>query len=358
MSGKPINEVMEQGPNMLKYDASDNPKPESENTSGRSEAFVKIITKNQKMLSFFQYIESIAESSRPVLITGETGVGKELIAESIHMLSKRKGRLVRVNVAGVGDSVFSDTLFGHIKGAFTGADHIRPGLIEEAAGGTIFLDEIGDLSSESQIKLLRLIQEGEYFPLGHDKVKQTDTRIVASTNADLWALQRVGKFRKDLNFRIRTHHIPVPPLRERKDDIPLLIEYFLSKSAYALKKKKPTYPKELFSLLRTYSFPGNVRELEAMIHDAVSTHISGMLVLNTFETHIQQQHHDNPKSFSETEPDQNVIILFGKELPTLKNANQLLLKEALKRSNGNKTLAAKLLGITRQALSKRLNKED
>ncbi|MDH3567306.1 MAG: sigma 54-interacting transcriptional regulator, partial [Desulfobacteraceae bacterium] len=245
------------------------------------QAFSEIITHNQRMLLVFKYVESIAPSSQPILITGETGVGKELIARSIHTLSKLKGRFVAVNVAGLDDNVFSDTLFGHIKGAFTGAEQDRRGLIERAVGGTLFLDEIGDLNPVSQIKLLRLLQEGEYLPLGQDEAEQTNVRIVASTNENLWSLQRKDKFRKDLNFRLRTHHIHMPHLRERMDDIPLLVRHFLEKSADALKKKVPTPPKELYELLATYSFPGNVRELESMIHDAVSIHSAKILSLDS-----------------------------------------------------------------------------
>jgi transcriptional regulator with GAF, ATPase, and Fis domain len=173
-----------------------------------------------------------------VLITGETGVGKELIARCIHKISGVKGNLVIVNVAGLDDNVFSDTLFGHAKGAFTGADQFRRGLVEQAAGGMLFLDEIGDLSAPSQVKLLRLLQEGEYLPLGQDEPKHTDTYIITATNEDLWKLQREGKFRKDLNFRLRTHHIHIPPLRERPDDILLLVDRFLEEASVAMKKKK------------------------------------------------------------------------------------------------------------------------
>jgi DNA-binding NtrC family response regulator len=177
----------------------------------RPEAFAGIVTRNKKMLAIFQYIESIAQTSQPVLIRGETGVGKELIARVLHELSGLKGQFVAVNVAGLDDSVFSDTLFGHAKGAFTGAESERQGLIQRASGGTLFLDEIGDLSPASQVKLLRLLQENEFFPLGRDDTKRADSRIVASTNADLWELQKSGKFRKDLNFRLGTHRIYVPP---------------------------------------------------------------------------------------------------------------------------------------------------
>ncbi len=315
--------------------------------------FSEIITHNQRMLLAFKYIESIAPSSQPILITGETGVGKELIARSIHTLSNLKGRFVAVNVAGLDDNVFSDTLFGHIKGAFTGAEQDRKGLIERAMGGTIFLDEIGDLNPASQIKLLRLLQEGEYLPLGQDAVEQTDVRIVASTNENLWSLQRKDKFRKDLNFRLRTHHIHIPPLRERKDDIPRLVRHFLEKSADALQKKVPTPPKELYELLATYSFPGNVRELESMIHDAVTIHSAKMLSLNSFKLHITRAQ-ENLKDIIGVDPEHALPVIFGEKLPTIKQATQMLVTEAMKRANGNQTLAANMLGISRQALSKRV----
>jgi transcriptional regulator with PAS, ATPase and Fis domain len=320
------------------------------------QAFSEIITNNEKMLLVFKYIESIAPSSQPILITGETGVGKELIARSVHTLSKLKGRFLAVNVAGLDDNVFSDTLFGHIKGAFTGAEKNRRGLIERAAGGTLFLDEIGDLDPGSQIKLLRLLQEGEYLPLGKDEVEETDVRIVASTNENLWSLQRKDKFRKDLNFRLRTHHIHMPPLRERKDDIPLLVRHFLERSADALKKKIPTPPRELYELLGTYSFPGNVRELESVIHDAVSIHSARMLSLDSFRLYITRAQ-ENLKDIREVEPENLLPVSFGEKLPTIKQAARMLVTEAMKRANGNQTLAANMLGISRQALSKRIKRD-
>ncbi|MEW6653564.1 MAG: sigma-54 dependent transcriptional regulator, partial [Bacteroidota bacterium] len=212
------------------------------------EAFSHIITKSSSMRAIFKYIEAIARTSLPVLVTGETGVGKELIASSIHKLSSRKGNLVPLNVAGVDDNLFSDTLFGHKKGAFTGADSDRKGLIEQAESGTLFLDEIGDLSLESQVKLLRLIQDGKYFPLGSDIAKLADVRIICATNKNIDSMKEGNAFRKDLYYRLQTHHIHIPPLRERKGDIQLLINHFLEKSSQLLLKKKPTPPKELYTL--------------------------------------------------------------------------------------------------------------
>ena len=332
-------------------------KDEIEDRIKKPEAFAEIITNSKEMLSIFIYIESIAQSSQPVLITGETGVGKELIARSIHSLSGLKGRFITVNVAGLDDNLFSDALFGHIKGAFTGADKVRRGLVEKASGGTLFLDEIGDLSPASQVKLLRLLQEGEYLPLGQDEPKKTDVRIVAATNQDLWELQEAGKFRKDLNFRLRIHQIHVLPLRERKDDIPLLVDHFLDEVTRTLKKKKPTLPKELFKLLGTYSFPGNVRELQAMVFDAVSRHKARILSLKVFKSHIAREKKYRIVS-TEVELKETALLTFSNNLPTIKQATQLLVDEAMKRAEGNQSIAAGMLGVSHQALSKRLKSKN
>ncbi len=330
-------------------------------TLGRPEAFVKIITNNKKMFSIFQYIESIARTSQPVLIRGETGVGKELVAGTLHSLSGLKGQFVAVNVAGLDDNVFADTLFGHVKGAFTGADTTRRGLIEQASGGTLFLDEIGDLSPASQVKLLRLLQECEYLPLGQDEPVRTDVRIVASTNVDLWERQKTGQFRKDLNFRLRTHRISLPPLRERRDDIPLLVDHFLTLAAGDLQKKKPSPPPELFPLLKTYVFPGNVRELQALVFDAVSRHKAGVLSLEVFRSHINKHHRRErslPENSAEPAGDHAALMTFSDQLPTIREATMLLVAEAVKRAGGNQSIAAGILGISQQALSKRLKKEN
>ena len=330
-------------------------KKNTEDMVKRLNAFSHIITNNKQLLSTFDYIESIAPTSHPILITGETGVGKELIARAVHPLSGKKGPFVAVNAAGLDDNIFSDTLFGHMKGAFTGADSVRRGLVDQAANGTLFLDEIGDLSPISQVKLLRLLEEKEYMPLGGDKIKKTDIRIILATNKDLWLLQREGKFRKDLNFRIRTHHVHVPPLRDRLDDIPLLVNHFLEEAARVINREKPILTGQIFKLLETYPFPGNVRELKAMIFDAVGKNMSGMLTIEDFQYYIAQQSTEIEKAGNQAIED-NIPLLFSKKLPTIKQATDLLVKEALKRAKGNQSIAARILGISQQALSKRMKK--
>ncbi|UCH19435.1 MAG: sigma-54-dependent Fis family transcriptional regulator [Deltaproteobacteria bacterium] len=322
------------------------------------EVFAEIITSSTSMRSIFQYVEAIATSPRPVLITGETGVGKELIAKAVHALSNRKGAFVAVNVAGLDDQVFSDTLFGHGKGAFTDAHEARSGLVERASGGTLFLDEIGDLNNACQVKILRLLQEGEYRPLGSDVAKRSDARILVATNQELDALQSSGKFRKDLYHRLGDHHIHIPPLRNRREDLDVLLAHFLDRASETLGKKKPTPPEELVTLLRTYHFPGNVRELEAMVYDAVSSHKSGKLSMDVFKSHITKTHPGTSTDTVDLSAENNKLINFDKhkQLPTLKQAEKLLIDEAMRRSDGKQSIAAGLLGISRQALNKRLKK--
>lgn len=321
------------------------------------EAFSGIITKSNSMRAIFKYIEAIAKSPLPVLITGETGAGKEMIAKSIHTLSGRPGELISLNVAGVDDNLFSDTLFGHKKGAFTGAEQDRKGLIEQAEKGTLFLDEIGDLSLESQVKLLRLIQDGKYFPLGSDMAKLADVRIVCATNVDIDLMKDKNEFRKDLYYRLQTHHIHIPPLRERKNDIPLLINHFLEKASAQLDKKKPTPPKELYTLLSSYNFPGNIRELEGIIFDAVSVHRSGILSLEPIREKIFSKMKTKDFQNSEVITGEEKII-FSDQLPSLKETEDALISEALRRADGNQTIAADLLGISRRALNNRLSRKN
>ncbi|HSM89972.1 MAG TPA: sigma-54 dependent transcriptional regulator [Desulfobacterales bacterium] len=284
----------------------------------RPEAFADIVTLSPAMRAVFQYAEAVAPSPRPVLVTGETGVGKELVARALHVLSGRKGGFVPVNVAGLDDHVFADTLFGHKKGAFTGAMEGRPGLLEQAASGTLFLDEIGDLSAVSQVKLLRLLQDGEYLPLGSDVAKRSDARILVATNQDLEAARNAGRFRKDLYYRLCGHHIHIPPLRDRPEDLAVLLDHFLGKAAESLGRKKPTPPDELTKLLAVYHFPGNVRELESMVYNAVSLHGSGKLSMEAFKAEIFKRQ-PGLAGAVEPKPDETASqLVFPEQLPTLR----------------------------------------
>ncbi len=319
------------------------------------EAFAGIITNNPQMHSIFKYIESVATTSQPVLITGETGVGKERIAQVIHQLSGRKGGMVAVNAAGLDETTFSDSLFGHKRGAFTGAERARDGLIEKASNGTLFLDEIGDLSPSSQVKLLRLLQEHEYYPLGSDVPQTTNARVIVATNCDLRDLQEQGVFRADLYYRLLLHHIHVPPLRDRSDDLPLLVDYFLNLASEELQKARPTPPPELLTLLSVYDFPGNIRELQAMIFDAVSQHQGGVLSLCTFKQLIQPDSFGKTRRSKKTSETLESLYASLSRLPSMKEAEDMLIEEALKRTGGNRTMTATLLGVTRQTLHRRIN---
>lgn len=321
-------------------------------------AFEPIITTSRKMLSIFHYIEAIARSNRPVSICGETGVGKELLARAIYDVSGLKGDYVAVNVAGLDDTMFSDTLFGHRKGAYSGADNNRDGLIVKATGGVLMLDEIGDLNENSQLKLLRLLEERQYYPLGSDIARSSDVHIITTTNRDLNNMVSNGKFRKDLYYRLCTHAIKVPPLRDRPEDIQLLFEHFLEDAALSLSKKKPSYPEELITLLSGYHFPGNIRELQTMTVDAVARHKQGKLSMNIFKELIKQNHdHFSPSSGSPDIFKDDMNVCGDRErFPTLKESETFLISEALKRSKGNQGIAAELLGISRQALNKRLKR--
>lgn len=311
------------------------------------EAFSEIITTSDKMRSLFIYIESISETTQPVLITGETGVGKGLIADAIHTLSGRKGEYVRVNVSGLDETMFADTLFGHKKGSYTGAAESRRGLVDKAHNGTLFLDEIGDISATSQVKLLRLLESHEFYRLGSDVVETSEARIVAATNRNIAELTATGQFRNDLYYRLATHELEIPPLRERRADLPHLVDSFLEEAAREMKKDKPVVSPELYNVFDTCDFRGNIRELKSMIFDAVCRQRNGPLVPKLVGT-VGNKH-----SPSLTEVSGESLVSFGVRMPTLKEATKLTIKEALKRSQ-NQTIAARLLGISPAALSKRL----
>ncbi|MDR2574496.1 MAG: sigma-54 dependent transcriptional regulator [Desulfovibrio sp.] len=311
------------------------------------EAFAGICTRSQAMHNIFSYIEAVASSPHPLLITGESGVGKESLVRAAHFLSGRSGPLVALNAAGLDDTVFTDTLFGHVRGAFTGADGARAGLAEEAAEGTLFLDEIGDLSISSQIKLLRLLQEREYYPLGSDRPKHLRARVIAATHADLAAREQAGLFRRDLYYRLCMHHVHVPPLRERPEDIEPLFRHCLAEAAQVTKTAIPDCPPDIVPLLLSHPFPGNVRELQAMVYNAMSLHQGTTLSLDSFRRHMGVGCVALPISshnpFAEC-----------KWLPTFAQAEEMLLNEVMLRAGGKQTLAARMLGVSQSAISKRL----
>lgn len=313
------------------------------------EAFARIITASRKLHSIFQYLEVVAPASDPVLVTGETGTGKDLIAAAIHAASGRTGAYVTLNAAGQDDNIFADTLFGHVKGAFTDARTPRLGLVEQAKNGTLFLDEIGDLSWSSQIKLLKLIQDREFYPLGADKPCRSRARIVLATNRDLQAGVHQEQFRKDLFYRINTYHVHLPALRERPEDIALLTRHYLELAAAEFMLPCPSPGPRISSLLQNYAFPGNVRELRALIFNsmargglsALEDTLSGLV--RTTSPPVQSGPHSAPPG-----------TVFSDPLPTLDQISRELVQEALRRSRGNQAAAARMLGISRQAMHKRV----
>lgn len=305
--------------------------------------FRRMITASPVMFDLFRYLRSVAPSAGPVLITGETGTGKELVAQAIHECSGRTGTFVACNMGGLDDGLFTDTLFGHVRGSFTGAIADRPGLVERAAGGTLFLDEIGDLPIASQVKLLRLLQESEYLPVGVDLPRRANLRILAATSLDLEERLVDGRFRRDLYYRLCGHRVHLPPLRERPEDLPVLIAHFAVQSSQALGRRTLRIPSRLLDLCRSYPFPGNIRELQALVHDGVSRATGATLSSEPFRRLAT--------SGSALPVPQ---LIFPSQLPTLAEAVQQVIDEALRRSDGNQAAAARLLGITRQALHHRL----
>jgi DNA-binding NtrC family response regulator len=314
-------------------------------------AFSEIVTNDPNMMTLFRYTEAIAPSPQPVLITGESGTGKELFAKALHGLSGRSGKLVTVNVAGLDDSLFSDTLFGHAPGAYTSAERKREGLVSAAALGTLFLDEIGDLSVASQIKLLRLLQDGTYYANGSDVVQRSKARIIVATNSHVARDTESGKFRKDLYFRLRTHQIEIPPLRSRSGDIGMLLAHFVQRAANSLGKPCPLIPRKIAGILKTYQWPGNVRELEGMCFDAVARLEGNTLSIEQFRLEGAMPGVDAVAPGA----DQDFVRTLDR-LPTLELAVDSLVTEALHRASGNQTIAAEMLGISRQALNKRLTR--
>lgn len=311
--------------------------------------FAPIITQNKVMLKIFRYATVIAPSPYPVLIYGETGTGKELMARAIHQLSGRKGEFIAVNAAGLDENMFIDTLFGHNKGAYTGADKTKIGLVEAAKDGTLFLDEIGDIPSQSQIKLLRLLQENEYLPLGAETNRKSTCRILAATNLELNEMQQKKLFRQDLFYRLNDHFIHLTPLRERKDDIPLLVSHYLNENGSKFKSFHEL-PAILKKPLTTHNYPGNIRELKKLIFEFCQTYDSS---LNQIQDIIKRFHLQHTEITINTDD-----FKFPAQLPTLKQMQEHLVNEAVSRANGNQSTAARWLGVTPQALSQMKKRQE
>ena len=283
-----------------------------------------------------------APSSATVLVLGESGTGKELLARFIHERSARaKGPFVAVNCAAIPESILEAELFGHERGAFTGAFARREGRFAKAAGGTLFLDEIGELSPAVQVKLLRVLQEGEYEPVGGDTVR-ADVRVVAATNKDLRAEVSAGRFREDLFYRLNVIAITSPPLRARRDDIPLLVDHFLGKYCKKNARARLVAPPEVVALLTEYSWPGNVRELENVIERAVVLCRGTRLEVG-----------DLPDTLHEARGEEASTVTFNVGTP-LDEVERRLLRETLRYAKGDKSVAAQLLGISTRTIYRKL----
>lgn len=312
-----------------------------------NEGFESFITTSGEMFSRFKYLSAVALTDEPVLITGESGVGKGIIAKCIAGLSRPGRQFIAVNVSGLDSQMFSDTLFGHVKGAYTGADNARLGAVQQVGDGVLFLDEIGDLPVPSQLKLLELTQNGTYRPLGSDTVMTSNARLLFATNQDLKAKMEEGGFRQDLYYRLTTHGVHIPPLRERSEDIPLQIRHYVEKTYKSFKKPVPEIHENIMMLMQSYDFPGNTRQLRAIIYDIAAKTDREMLTVADFIKYIPEERQNEP----------GLPRFEGNTLPRLEDVVNELIEKALEMSGGNQTKAAAMIGLSQSALSKRLKKK-
>ncbi len=309
------------------------------------DAFKDIVTQHEKMNAIFSTVEKMAQTDSSILIWGESGTGKELIARAIHKISKRnKESFVAVNAGSFANELFSSEFFGHNQGAFTGATAIKRGLIEEADRGTLFLDEIGELALPIQVKLLRVLQEGEFFRLGSSKHQKVDARILAATNKDLHEEIKKGNFRKDLFYRLNMNSVYLPPLRERKGDIPLLAYHFLKRFCVVNEKKIDKISDAAMKPLTHHDYPGNVRELMNVMNSAV-------IIESTNE--IRKKSLPNYFLESATNLDEGFTNL---PLKSMADVEKDHIRKILGYTDGNKSKAAQILGISRITLLAKVKK--
>lgn len=304
-----------------------------------------IIGESEKIRGVLQIVSRVANSSATVFITGESGTGKELIANAIHFNSNRKHKpYIKVNCGALPETLLESELFGHEKGAFTGAIAKKPGRFERADGGTIFLDEVGELSPAIQVKLLRVLQEKEFERVGGTETIKVDVRIVAATNRNLREMVEKGEFREDLFYRLNVIPIELPPLRERKEDIPKLIEFFTEKYCAEIGRSKLSFDREAMEALTHYPWKGNIRELENVIERIVILNHGEKVTKDVLPKEILFYNSEVP------------AFLLPEEGIDLEQVEKSLIEQALKRTDYNQTHAAKLLGITRHTLIYRMEK--
>ncbi len=299
-----------------------------------------LIGESKEIKKVLNLVQKVAPTDATVLITGESGVGKELVAKAIHLNSKRKdNKFLSINCAALPESLLESELFGYEKGAFTGADRDKPGMFETAHKGTLFLDEIGEMPLSMQAKLLRVLQDFKIRRLGGRSDIEVDVRIICATNRNIEEEVKKGQFREDLYYRINVFHIPIPPLRERKSDIPILLTYFIDKFSKKLGIKKPAVSKEFLNYIENYSFPGNVRELENLVERAL-TIMEGETLL---PSHLPEKILNNHNNINEeiNVPEQGIDIESVLDEIRLK-----YMEEALRKTGGKMKDAAKLLKMS------------
>lgn len=304
---------------------------------------LNIVAGSQPMREILSTVRRVAPTRATVLLLGESGTGKDLIARALHYHSTRRDKaFVKINCAAIPETLLESELFGYEKGAFTGANTSKPGKFEQADGGTVFLDEIGDVPMAVQVKLLRILQERDFERLGSNRTRQIDVRVVAATNTDLRKALENGTFREDLFYRLNVMPIAIPPLRERKEDIPELVQRFIAKFSRELGVPVDSVSDDAMATLVNYRWPGNVRQLENVIERSILLCLGTRLEARDIKLDTLAERKPMPEGH------------FLPEGMTLDEYEQAIVREALRRAGGNKSQAARMLGLTRNALRYRL----